>query len=146
MEFYNNFHLRHKNTERGADFEEDLLLDHVPIIGGRVSASNVDPAPLLTVHGTVADPTTSSHACVQGGLYVGHQVEEGRQSEGATRSPRGAPDAGSSAATLCELHAGYFVPANTEVIFVTKVCLDEENFISLDYFQTNDNNLHNMNA
>ncbi|KAM0877147.1 hypothetical protein ACQ4PT_035692 [Festuca glaucescens] len=106
-----------QKDRNGADFEEDLLLDQVPIIGGRVSASDAMPA--QADHAAVADPTASP-ARVQGGLYVGYQVEEARQPVGATRSPRGAPDAGSSAATLCELHAGSSVPANAEAFSVTE--------------------------
>ncbi|KAM0831551.1 hypothetical protein ACQ4PT_065452 [Festuca glaucescens] len=114
-----------QKDRKGADFEEDLLLDQVLIIGGRestpetvtiiggsVSASEAVPVQLS--YAAVAEPT-GPPARVQEGLCVGHQVDEASQPVDATRSPLAAPEAGSGVAMLSALHAGSSAPANAEV-------------------------------
>ncbi|KAM0923877.1 hypothetical protein ACQ4PT_005281 [Festuca glaucescens] len=85
-----------------ADFEVDLVLDHVPIIGGSGSSSMVVPDQLVTAgpgHLAAAEQTTSASAHAQGCLQARGQVEGAGQLACDTRTVREASEAGSRVPT-----------------------------------------------
>ncbi|KAM0850649.1 hypothetical protein ACQ4PT_052937 [Festuca glaucescens] len=117
-----------QNDRKGTEFEEDLMLDPVPIIGGRGSTLTVAPDQLLHVSASVAgrastaEPTASPSRLVQDCLQGSEQVEAGRQPVAATRTPWVAPDAGSPVAMPGVQVDGSSAPHNGAVN-----CVDELN-------------------